>query len=562
MHALAEPTQLPPDGLILTERIRACDWSRTPIGPISQWPLALQVAAEMVSASKFPCCLTWGPSLITIYNEAFHPILGRKPEAMGRPFSDVWAEAWHAISPIAERAFAGEATFIEDFPLRIERNGEEEDAAFTFCYSPVRDEHGVVVGMLDTVIETTGRVAAERRQAQALREAQELLHQTQKMEAVGQLAGGLAHDFNNLLSSITGSLDLIALRQAQDPTADISRYLEIAQAGVKRAAALTQRLLAFSRPQSLDARPIDPNLLVRGMAELITRSIGPSITLRLRLVHAPWAVRADAHQLENALLNLCINARDAMPAGGDLVIETANATLDAARARTLGAAPGPYLAVSVIDTGCGMSADTVARIFEPFYTTKATGQGTGLGLPILYRFVRESGGHVGVRSQPGAGTTVTLYLPRHADALSHADAAQALPAAPAQSEARGETVLVVDDEEAVRSLTAEILRELGYRVVEAADGPGALAQLDATPVIHLLITDLGLPGRMSGRDVAAEARQRLPALPVLFITGYGADAVSEDERGPGVDIVSKPVDFDALALRVQRLTRPDLPAAS
>ncbi|OZI45844.1 ATP-binding protein [Bordetella genomosp. 5] len=532
--------------------MRDHDWAATPLGPIDNWPNSLRIAAQMVSASAFPCCLTWGSQLITIYNEAFRPILGQKPEAMGRPFSEVWQEAWHIIGPIADRALAGEPTFIEDFPLRIERNGMEEDAAFTFCYSPVRDEHGRVVGMLDTVIETTKRVAAEREQARSLREAEDILLQSQKMDAVGQLAGGLAHDFNNLLSSVAGSLDLIGMRLARDNTANVERYIEIAQSGIKRASTLTHRLLAFSRPQTLAPRPTDPNHLIAGMAELITRSIGPSIALQLQLAPAPWTTLVDPHQLENALLNLCLNSRDAMPDGGDLRVRTRNVHLDGTPAAVIGALPGDYLEFGVTDSGCGMAPETVARIFEPFFTTKAPGRGTGLGMSILHRFMRESLGYIRVHSQPGAGTEVVLYLPRFV-----------LPdeiASPAPVEARlgpvaghGETILLVDGEAAVRSLVAEVLRDLGLRVIEAVDGPDALVQLSSTTPIELLVTDLGLPGRMSGRDVAAAASRLRPGLPVLYISGYGEEALSDIEREQGVELVSKPFDFDDLVARICRL---------
>ncbi|MFJ1300840.1 ATP-binding protein [Pseudomonadota bacterium AL_CKDN230030165-1A_HGKHYDSX7] len=528
------------------------DWAATPLGPIDSWPDSLRVAAQMVSASAFPCCLTWGTDLITIYNEAFRPILGNKPEAMGRPFGEVWHEAWHIIGPIADRALAGEATFIEDFPLRIDRNGLAEDAAFTFCYSPVRDERGRVVGMLDTVIETTLRVASEREQARSLRETEDILLQSQKMDAVGQLAGGLAHDFNNLLSSVAGSLDLIAMRLARDKTANVERYIEIAQSGIKRASTLTHRLLAFSRPQALAPRPTDPNHLIAGMAELITRSIGPSIALQLQLAPAPWTTLVDPHQLENALLNLCLNARDAMPEGGELRIRTRNVQLDSVPAAAIGAPPGDYLEFGVTDTGCGMAPDTVARIFEPFFTTKAPGRGTGLGMSILDRFMRESQGHIRVHSQPGAGTEVVLYLPRHAHP---GEAATPVPADVPRGfvTARGETILLVDDESAVRSLVAEVLRDLGYRVLEAVDGPDALVQLSSTAPIDLLISDLGLPGRMSGRDVAGAASRLRPGLPVLYFSGYGAEALTAIEREQGLELVSKPFDLDDLVARVYRL---------
>lgn len=546
-NEISEPSFLAGGGE-MGRQVAAFDWAATPLGPLSQWPSALRVATAMVMSSRFPCCLVWGPELITLYNDAFKPILGAKRDTLGRPFCDIWREAWPQIGPIAERAFAGEATFIEDYSLEILRSGQTEVATFTFCYSPVRDEHGTVVGMMDTVIETTSRVQAERTQAEVLRQTEDTLRQSQKMEAVGQLAGGLAHDFNNLLMGITGSLELLSLRLAQRRLGELERHIDIAQRGAERAAALTQRLLVFARNQPLAPQAVDLNLLVRGMRDLLAHSVGPSILLDLDCGVDLWPAWIDPNQFENALLNLCLNARDAMDGQGRLRIETAKATLDGVHARERDLPPGDYLRVTVTDTGCGMTPHTMDRIFEPFYTTKSTGQGTGLGLSLLYGFVRQSGGQVQVSSRLGQGTAMSLYFPRGEVELSTAPgAARAEP----PRAAAGCTVLLAEDDASVREVIAETLTELGYTVIPAADSATALRLLSAPGQIDLLICDLGLPGGMDGRQLAEAGCVLRPGLKRLFITGAGARAKGD----LGAPVLSKPFALDDLARQVDTLTR-------
>lgn len=530
-------------------QVAAFDWASTSLGPLSQWPSALRVAAGMVMSSRFPCCLVWGSDLITLYNDAFKPILGAKTDTLGRPFSEIWREAWHMIGPIAERAFAGEATFIEDYSLEILRSGEAEVATFTFCYSPVRDEHGVVVGMMDTVIETTSRVQAERAQAEALRKTQDTLRQSQKMEAVGQLAGGLAHDFNNLLMGISGSLELLSLRLTQRRTGELERHLDTARRGAERAAALTQRLLVFARNQPLEPQAVDLNALVLGMRDLLANSAGPSVALELDCQAGLWPAWLDANQFENALLNLCLNARDAMAGQGRLRIETANVTLDAVQARERDLPAGDYLRVRVTDTGCGMTAQTMDRIFEPFYTTKSTGQGTGLGLSLLYGFVRQSGGQVQVSSRLNEGTAMSLYFPRGEVALANAE--RVARAEPPKS-AAGLTVLVAEDDVSVSAVIAETLADLGHAVIPASDGANALRLLSAPGQIDLLICDLGLAGGMDGRQLADAGQVLRPGLKVLFITGSGPHA----KGSLGAPVLPKPFALDELARQVDALLRP------
>ncbi|WP_375456136.1 PAS domain S-box protein [uncultured Methylobacterium sp.] len=401
------------------------------------------------------------------------------------------------------------------------------------------------------LIYASGRhVTAEKERQAELAQAQEALRQAQKMEAVGQLTGGLAHDFNNLLAGISGSLELMQNRIAQGRLNDVDRYMAVAQGAAKRAAALTHRLLAFSRRQTLDPRPTNINRLVTGMEELIRRTVGPTIHMEVVGASGLWPALVDSHQLENALLNLCINARDAMPDGGRITIETANKWVDDHAARSHDMPPGPYLSVCVTDTGTGMSPDVIAKAFEPFFTTKPIGQGTGLGLSMIYGFARQSGGQVRIYSDLGQGTTMCLYLPRH-DGETDEDGVQARPEAAPRAE-QGETVLVVDDEPSVRMLVTEVLEDLGYTAIEAADSVAGLKVLHSDVRLDLLVTDVGLPGGMNGRQMADAGRAKRPGLKVLFITGYAENAVlGNDHLAPGMQVLTKPFVLDALAARIR-----------
>ncbi len=394
-------------------------------------------------------------------------------------------------------------------------------------------------------------VTAERARAAELEAAQDALRQAQKMEAVGQLTGGLAHDFNNLLAGMSGSLELLQRRLAQGRTEDAERYIAAAQGAVKRAASLTHRMLAFSRRQTLAPRATDVNRLVEGMAELLRRTVGPQVALET--VGAPdlWTTRVDPHQLESALLNLCINARDAMPDGGTLTIATANVAIGPAAAREQAMAAGDYVAIAVTDTGIGMTPEVVARAFDPFFTTKPLGQGTGLGLSMIYGFVQQSGGKALIRSAPGAGATVTLYLPRHdAPADPEERAADEKPAAPTVRP--GAAVLVVDDEPTVRGAVAEMLQAMGLAVVETGDAAAALRVLEGGRRVDLLISDVGLPGGMDGRQLAEAALRARPELKVLLITGYDPTP-REAESLVVAEVLGKPFTLSALAARVETL---------
>lgn len=380
------------------------------------------------------------------------------------------------------------------------------------------------------------------------------LRQSQKMEAVGQLTGGLAHDFNNLLTGISGSLELTRARLSQGKADSVDRYITTAQEAVKRAAALTHRLLAFSRRQALEPKPTNVNRLVTGMEELIRRTVGPAIHVEVVGAGGLWSTLVDPNQLENALLNLCLNARDAMPQGGRLTIETANRWLDERGARDLDIAPGQYISLCVTDTGTGMEPDVAAHAFDPFFTTKPLGQGTGLGLSMIYGFARQSGGQVRIYSEVRKGTSMCLYLPRHHDEPNFSDTIN-FPEASA-SLGDGEVVLVIDDEPSIRMLITDVLSDTGYSVLEASDGPAGLRVLQSAARIDLLITDVGLPGGMNGRQVADAARSLRPDLRVLFITGYAENALmGHGHLEKGMHVLAKPFEVERLAIKIRELVK-------
>ncbi|MCY1390924.1 Sensor histidine kinase RcsC [compost metagenome] len=663
----------------MSEKVRNFDWNQTSLGPLHDWPTSLRIAVDTLLASKFPACLVWGADLTTIYNDAFKPLLGAKPESLGRGLDDVWSEAWEHIGPFVFRAFSGEATFIENFPLMVNRHGSMEQAYFTFCYSPVRNESGAVAGFLDTVVETTdtvvaqeklreqaatferlviertadrnrfwqlssdvmlvtrpdltvcsanpawqtllgweaeqlqdsqildcvhpddhevvhaavrlmeqgervqniecrvlgsnghyrwinwaavpadgfynavGRdVTAQREHAEALRQAEELLRHSQKMEAVGQLTGGLAHDFNNLLGGVVGGLEMLERRLQQGRFDELARYLEAAQGAARRASTLTHRLLAFSRRQTLAPSSTDVNHLIHDMESLIRQTVGPAISLALELQSHEWLTLIDANQLESTLLNLCLNARDAMPNGGQLRICTRNHRHAESAVHDEDLLQGDYLLLEVIDTGAGMAQEVVERAFEPFFTTKPIGQGTGLGLSMVYGFARQSGGRVHIDSTPGQGTTVRVYLPRHEGLQT--ESADKEPDTIESLAGMGDRILLIDDESILRMLIKDMLSELEFQVMEVPDGHAGLAVLQSDAAIDLLITDIGLPGGLDGRQVADAARALRPGLKVLFITGYAEQSVT-DRQGlePGMQVLAKPFALEELVERVRQM---------
>jgi len=482
----------------------------------------------------------------------------------GRLDGDAWARVVHPddVGAARERwtqALASGRSYETEFRLR------RHDGAYRWHLGRAEPlvAHGRIVRWIgsNTDIEDqkeTQRALADlnavleqrvhERTSQLLR-AEEALRQAQKMEAVGQLTGGLAHDFNNLLGAIGGSLELIK-RHSPEGSARMERYIDTAQGAVRRAASLTHRLLAFSRRQALDPKPTNVNRLIAGMEELIRRSVGPDVAVAVAGAPGLWITRIDPSQLESALLNLCINARDAMaPDGGRLTIETANMSMDEQAARERDLAPGQYISLRVTDTGAGMAPEVMRRAFDPFFTTKPIGQGTGLGLSMVYGFVRQSGGQVHIQSEMGKGTTLCLYFPRFADSME--DPGPQLPT-PEGGPGAGETIVLIDDEPAIRMLVSEVLRHAGYVVLEAGTGAEGLRLLDPAQRVDLLITDVGLPGGMNGRQVADAARTTRPDLKVLFITGYAENAaVGNGQLLPGMDIMTKPFEIAALATKVR-----------
>ena len=472
-------------------------------------------------------------------NPAWTQALGWSPdELVGRSFLDFIHPNDH---PSSECALATAAT--RELPV-YENRYRHKDGSFRWISWVAAPEDGLIYA--------SGRdVTADKERERELEQAQEQLRQAQKMEAVGQLTGGIAHDFNNLLTGVIGSLDMMQRQIAKGVTDKVDRYANAAMASANRAAALTHRLLAFSRRQPLDPRPVDANRLVGGMEELLRRTIGESVRLEMVTRGGLWQTLCDPHQLESAILNLAINARDAMPDGGTLTIETGNACLeDADTARRRDVRPGQYVRIAVTDTGVGMSADVIAKAFDPFFTTKPIGQGTGLGLSMIYGFARQSEGYAKIISEPGRGSTIKLYLPRYHGEGEDADKAAA-EGSPGHRAGQGEVVLVVEDETVVRNLVVDVLQELGYRAVEAADGPAGLKLLQSDMRIDLLVTDIGLPG-LNGRQVADAARASRPDLPVLFMTGYAENAtVANGFLDPGMQMITKPFAVEALAARIR-----------
>jgi signal transduction histidine kinase/CheY-like chemotaxis protein len=435
-----------------------------------------------------------------------------------------------------------EMAFMREVALRTRTAVERSRAALNLQESEQR---------LRSANETLERRVEER--TAALMEIEERLRQSQKMEAIGQLTGGIAHDFNNLLTAINGSLEVVEMNLARGKLDNVDLFIGMAKDSVKRATSLTQRLLAFSRRQTLDPKLTDVNRLIGSLEDLIKRTVGPAVNVEIVRAECLWLTRVDVSQLENVLLNLCINARDAMaPAGGSLTIETANASLDENSLSRWELQPGQYISIGVTDSGCGMSEETISRIFDPFFTTKPMGQGTGLGLSMVYGFLRQSGGQVRVYSEVGRGTTFSLYLPRHLGASATEPAPALLN--PRESRKLGECILVVEDEDVVRQIVVELLTEQGFVVLSAANGAEGLRILESEGKIDLLLTDVGLPGGMNGRQLADAARIAYPQLRVLFMTGYAENAVVGSEfLGPGMEVITKPFNLAALAIKVRKI---------
>ena len=713
----------------MAERVRQHDWANTPLGPLEQWPDVLKTTVALCFASSFPQAIVWGPQLITLYNDAFIPILGTKPEALGRPFSEVWHEVWADISPIADAAFQGHATYIENFPLVIERGPTRDQAYFTFCYSPIRDREGKVVGILDTVSETTTTVFLTRRLAVldaishtvanaadaetiltgttqlvaehlrvsncayadmdanedgftirdnwvapgspsiigryslaafgetavkclrageplvihdnvrelppeesasfqalgvsaticmplikngrltalmavhdkfprlwssydlallrevterswahiervradahvreglaafaelnttleqrveertlALAQAEAALRQSQKLEAIGQLTGGVAHDFNNLLTIIRSSVDF--LRQPGLSEERRQRYMTAVSDTVERASKLTSQLLAFARRQPLNPEVFDVSLRVKNIGEMLESLTGARIRVQLELPQRPCHVRVDSSQFETALINIALNARDAMEGQGTLTLRVAH-TATLPRIRGDAESSQPFVSIALADTGSGIGADTVERIFEPFFTTKAVGKGTGLGLSQVFGFAKQSGGNVDVTSSLGQGSVFTLYLPE-------AEPVAVLPF-PVQEDhnplpdTAARHILIVEDNLEVGRFANQILQDLGYRTTWATDAEQALALAGPDGMtFDAIFSDVVMPG-MTGVAMSKLLRQRRPDLPVVLTSGYSEELA--DSGYEGFEFLPKPYSADQVARALAR----------
>jgi PAS domain S-box-containing protein len=483
---------------------------------------------------------------VTSWNLGAQRIKGYSAEEiLGQPFSRFYTEADHRNgrpqraleTALREGKYEGEG-------WRVRRDGSQFWA--NAVIRPIRDEDGELIGFA----KVTRDITEQRKQQEVLEKTQAAFVQAQKMEVVGQLTGGVAHDFNNLLTSIIGSIDLLE-RDGAITAEEPRRLLGIAKRSAERGASLTQRLLAFSRRQALDPRQTDVNRLVAGMSELLHRTLGEGIGIETVLAGGLWRTFVDPNQLESALLNLAINARDAMPDGGKLTIETGNTYLDDDyAAMNAEVTAGQYVLIAVSDTGQGMPEAVMSRAFEPFYTTKSEGKGTGLGLSQVYGFVKQTGGHVKIYSEPGRGTTVKVYLPRQ---LVEAPIEEP-PSRPDFSVlGEGQTILLVEDDDDVREYTRVALTSLGYRVLEASDGMSALQVLEGRPEVALLFTDVGLPG-MNGRRLVEEARNRLPDLKVLYTTGYARNAiVHHGLLDADVELLPKPFTVETLGRKIRRV---------
>jgi PAS domain S-box-containing protein len=529
-------------------------------------------AAVIETAAKFETFAQTMPSMVwsSLPDGSMDWFNARVSEYSGIDAAAMKPNGWAPVHPddMASSTRLWQEALASGQPYATEYRIRRHDGMFRWHITravPIRGADGAITRWIGTSADihdqkTTEQALADlnatleqlvRDRTAELMAAEATLRHSQKMEAVGQLTGGLAHDFNNLLTGVSGSLELLERRLAQGRTTELDRFLRTAQGAAKRAAAVTHRLLAFSRRQTLDPKPTDVARLVADIDELIRRTMGPAITVTVAGAADLWGVLVDPNQLENALLNLCINARDAMPDGGSLTIETANETFEPQAARLLELTAGGYVAVRVTDAGGGMAPEVIARAFDPFFTTKPIGEGTGLGLSMVYGFALQSGGQARIASELGKGTSVSLYLPRYFGAQENV---QEKVEAETARLSGGETVLVVDDEPTVRMLVSEVLGELGYHIIEAQDGISGLKALQSGQRIDLLITDVGLPGGMNGRQLADAALALRPGLKILFITGYAETAViGEGQLKPGMHVMTKPFSLEMLGPRVRAI---------
>ena len=545
----------------MAQRIRAFDWSGTDLGPIGAWPSSLVSAVQMMLASPIPMVMLWGRAGYMIYNDSYSVFAGgRHPYLLGVPVELGWPEVADFNRNVVDTCLAGGTLSYRNLPLELLRDGRPEQVWMDLYYSPVAGDDQQPAGVLAIVVETTEHVISERlrqelthnleqrvaAEVQARSAAEEQLRQSQKLEAIGGLTGGVAHDFNNLLQVVSGNLHLLARHEPDN--LQVQRRVSAAIAAVERGAKLTSQLLAFARCQPLSPAVYNPLRIYEGLGELLQRALGETIHIDVQLPQNPWCINVDRNQLENALLNLAINARDAMKGEGVIRITGENIILNPPDCAGKSINPGEYVRLAVADSGAGMSPTILARAFEPFFTTKPNGHGTGLGLSMVFGFVRQSGGHVEVESVEGSGTMVQMYFPRNLGEPESHDT----PVQLTQHSGGQETILVVEDNEGVRAAAVELLEQSGYTVLTAEDGDRAMLMLQAGLQPDLIFTDVVMPGRVKSTDLAEWAREQVPAIAVLFTSGHTRDILSSNHLlGTDIHLLSKPYGPDELAQRVR-----------
>ncbi|RMT89961.1 hypothetical protein ALP39_02441 [Pseudomonas marginalis pv. marginalis] len=544
----------------MAQRIRAFDWSTTDLGPIDQWSTSLACTVQMMLASPVPMVMLWGRAGYMIYNDSYSTFAGgRHPYLLGTPVELGWPEVADFNRHVVDTCLAGGTLSFNNKDLVLLRNGRPETVWLDLYYSPVAGDNQQPAGVLAIVVETTELVKSEQvrqelthnleqrvaAEVQARSAAEDQLRQSQKLEAIGGLTGGVAHDFNNLLQVIAGNLHLLARHEPDN--AQVQRRVSAAIAAVERGAKLSAQLLAFARRQPLSPAVYNPQRIYAGLGELLQRALGETIHIDVQLPQDSWHINVDRNQLENALLNLTINARDAMKGEGVIRISGENIILNPGDCIGKSISPGEYVRLAVTDTGVGMPPAIQAKVFEPFFTTKRDGHGTGLGLSMVFGFVRQSGGHVDVSSEEGQGTVVQLYFPRSLGEECLEGAAE-----PVESVGGQETILVVEDNEGVRLTVVDVLEQSGYTVITAEDGDQAMLKLKTGLQPELIFTDVVMPGRVKSTDLAAWARAQTPPVPVLFTSGHTRDILSSNHLlSPDIHLLSKPYSPEALTLRVR-----------
>jgi signal transduction histidine kinase len=544
----------------MAQRIRAFDWSATDLGPIDRWSTSLACNVQMMLASPVPMVMLWGRLGYMIYNDSYSRFAGgRHPYLLGTPVELGWPEVADFNRHVVDTCLAGGTLSFNNKDLVLLRNGLPETVWLDLYYSPVAGDNQQPAGVLAIVVETTELVQSERvrqelthnleqrvaAEVQARSAAEEQLRQSQKLEAIGGLTGGVAHDFNNLLQVIAGNLHLLARHEPDN--AQVQRRVAAAIAAVERGAKLSAQLLAFARRQPLSPAVHNPQRIYAGLGELLQRALGETIHIDVQMPEDAWLINVDRNQLENALLNLAINARDAMKGEGVIRITGENIILNPGDCAGKSIKPGEYVRLAVTDTGVGMSALTLKRAFEPFFTTKREGHGTGLGLSMVFGFVRQSGGHVEMWSEEGKGSVVQMYFPHSLEPESLDVHIDQLPHTGGQ-----ETILVVEDNEGVRLTVVELLQQSGYTVLTAEDGDRAMQALQGGLLPDLIFTDVVMPGRVKSTDLAAWARAQQPSVAVLFTSGHTRDILSSNHLlSPDIHLLSKPYSPEALTQRVR-----------